>query len=102
MLKKLSIFALNIVFMVNKDKLYAEIDEYCALNAIDDIDSFKVKCLSVGFNIERYGISPHDNINRENNGVLEPENGKKTDEGSVVVKRRKIKIINKNNSGEDD
>ena len=44
-----------------------EIEIFCRLNKIDDIESFREECLRQGFNIIKYGISPQDNFNKENN-----------------------------------
>lgn len=47
--------------------LKKEIEAYCKLNKIDDVESFKEECLRQGFNIIKYGISPQDNFKKENN-----------------------------------
>ena len=39
-------------------KLKDEFWEYCRLNNITDIDSFMLKSLQQGFNIEKYGTEP--------------------------------------------
>ena len=39
-------------------KLKDEVWEYCRLNDITDIDSFMLKSLQQGFNIEKYGPTP--------------------------------------------
>ena len=39
-------------------KLKDEIWEYCGLNNISDIDTFMLKTLQQGFNIEKYGTTP--------------------------------------------
>ena len=39
-------------------KLKDEIWEYCRLNNISDIDTFMLKTLQQGFNIEKYGTTP--------------------------------------------
>ena len=44
-----------------------QIREYCSLNNIDDINAFANRCALQGLNIMKYGTSPIDNINRENN-----------------------------------
>lgn len=54
-----------------KDKLVKEIKEYCKLNEIEDVDEFANKCTINGFTIIKFGTSPLDNINRENNGIKE-------------------------------
>ena len=44
-----------------------EIETFCRLNKIDDVESFREECLRQGFNIIKYGISPQDNFKKENN-----------------------------------
>lgn len=44
-----------------------EIEIFCRLNKIDDVESFREECLKQGFNIIKYGISPQDNFKKENN-----------------------------------
>lgn len=44
-----------------------EIETFCRLNKIDDVESFREECLKQGFNIIKYGISPQDNFKKENN-----------------------------------
>lgn len=39
-------------------KLKSEIEEYCKLNNIKDVEKFISKNIEVGFNIEKYGNSP--------------------------------------------
>lgn len=41
--------------------------EYCKLNKIVDTESFINECLTIGFNIKKYGISPKDNFQIEKN-----------------------------------
>ncbi len=45
------------------------IRSYCELNGIDDVNAFANRCAMQGFNIVKYGISPKDNMERENNGI---------------------------------
>ena len=39
------------------------------MNEIEDINAFANRCLSQGFSIVKYGVSPSDNKEREENGV---------------------------------
>lgn len=94
--------------------LKKEIEAYCKLNKIDDVESFKEECLRQGFSIIKYGISPQDNFKKENNintkvndvsnGDVQEVSPKKEDETVSVAsnnenvekpKRKKIKIIKK-------
>lgn len=94
--------------------LKKEIEAYCKLNKIDDVESFKEECLRQGFNIIKYGISPQDNFKKENNintkvndvsnGDVQVVSPKKEDETLPTSsnnenvekpKKRKIKIIKK-------
>ena len=73
------------ISMSKEDKLYNEIKEYCSLNGIDDVEAFSYKCLLDGFNIVRYGMSPSDNIKKQNNV---------SNDVKVVKKKRKIIVKN--------
>ena len=52
-----------------KPSLCKAIAEYCEANNIDDVNAFANRCATQGFNIAKYGLSPGDNIERENNGI---------------------------------
>ena len=52
-----------------KPSLCKAIAEYCEANGIDDVNAFANRCATQGFNIAKYGLSPGDNIERENNGI---------------------------------
>ncbi len=78
-----------------KPSLCKAIAEYCEANNIDDVNAFANRCATQGFNIAKYGLSPGDNIERENNGIKDFRNEKGTrkkkeqqpkenDTGSVV------------------
>ena len=59
---------------IHLDKnLENQIKEYCEVNEIHDVEAFAIRCLKQGFNIVRYGLSPLDNINRENKGIKDFE-----------------------------
>lgn len=49
--------------------LEKQIRQYCEINEIEDINAFANRCLSQGFNIIKYGVSPTDNKEREENGI---------------------------------
>ena len=48
-----------------KPSLCKAIAEYCEANGIDDVNAFANRCATQGFNIAKYGLSPGDNIERE-------------------------------------
>lgn len=76
-----------------KPMLCKAIDEYCKLNGIDDVNAFANRCATQGFNIVKFGLSPKDNIERENNGIKDIKNEKarkKKDTGTVVQGKEKI------------
>ena len=87
--------------------LKKEIEAYCRLNKIDDVESFREECLRQGFNIIKYGISPQDNFKKENNigsivkDDVREEKGDKyehvndtyNNENIEKPKKKKIKII---------
>lgn len=49
--------------------LEKSIRSYCEFNGIEDINAFANRCAMQGFNIVKFGVSPKDNIDRENNGI---------------------------------
>ena len=49
--------------------LEKSIRSYCDLNEIEDINAFANRCAMQGFNIVKFGVSPKDNVDRENNGI---------------------------------
>lgn len=78
------------------DKLNKNIIEYCKLNDISDIENFKFQCLLKGFNIEKYGMSPQDNLSQQVkvNQYLSSNNDLNIDISKEnIVKKRKIKVI---------
>ena len=40
------------------NNILEEINLYCKVNNIDDIDKFVLKILRTGFNVEKYGLKP--------------------------------------------
>lgn len=67
------------------------IEEYCKENNIDDINAFANRCVRQGLNIAKYGLSPGDNIERENNGIKDFKNEKGTTEkenASTALQRK--------------
>lgn len=60
--------------------LEKQIKEYCKINDINDINKFVNRCLLQGFNILRYGLSPMDNMYRQNNGIKDFNNEENTNE----------------------
>lgn len=97
-----------------------EIKEFCKINGIEDVEGTINKCLIQGFNILKYGYSPQDNFNIENNisngktDIGTKEKGKSVEERpikandttkekeskpvekeKIPIKTRKIKIIKK-------
>ena len=61
-----------------KPSLCKAMAEYCEANEINDINAFANRCAMQGFNIVKYGLSPGDNIERENNGIKDFKNEKGT------------------------
>lgn len=71
-----------------------QINEYCSLNSIDNIEEFGIKCLMKGFSIEKFGNSPLDKIKMENG-----EDTEKKEQESVksenIKKVRKVRVVKK-------
>ena len=75
-----------------KPMLCKAIDEYCKLNGIDDVNAFANRCATQGFNIVKFGLSPKDNIERENNGIKDIKNEsrrKRKEQPGVLEKENK-------------
>ena len=83
--------------MANRVQLEKEIKEYCQLNNINDVAGFITQCMLMGFNTVKYGVSPKDNIKRENNEVETKSTNKikkeKTKKEPIKISKRTIKII---------
>ena len=43
-----------------------DIERYCKINNISDVDAFIDDCLIKGFNIVKYGLTPKENFDIEN------------------------------------
>lgn len=91
--------------MANKATIRKEMQSYCELNGIEDVDEFIWQCTVQGFSIVKYGTSPSDNVRREEEkpkkkagrprkAAASPEPSAKETEPEVKVTKRKIKIIN--------
>ena len=55
-------------------KIKEEIEKYCNLNSINNIDDFINDCLTIGFNVKKYGYSPQNNFNIEQNVISKIKN----------------------------
>ena len=69
-----------------KAALCKAIEEYCKLNNIEDTNAFANRCATQGFNIVKFGLSPKDNIERENNGIKDIKNEKSRKKKEPVTK----------------
>ena len=83
--------------MANRVQLEKEIKEYCQLNNINDVAGFITQCMLMGFNTVKYGVSPQDNVKRENNEFDTKSTNKvkkeKTKKEPIKISKRTIKII---------
>lgn len=73
--------------------LEKSIRDYCEANSIEDINAFANRCASQGFSIVKYGVSPIDNINRQNNGIKDIEKNEN---------RKKKDVVGNNEEKQDD
>lgn len=82
---------------MKESTILKDIKNYCNLNLIDDVDGFINKCLTYGFNIIRYGVSPKDNVRREINGIkdFQEESSNKKEISQEKSSKSRIKIIKK-------
>ena len=74
--------------MANRALIEKDIKEYCIANNINDVSGFITQCMLRGFNIFRYGLSPGDNIKRQNGEII--------DNGSNRTNKKKEEASNKN------
>lgn len=81
---------------------------YCELNEIEDINAFANRCALQGLNIIKFGVSPKDNIERENNGIKDikknvtsrkkkdapsKDEGKQVEENGIVERQQQEESI---------
>lgn len=91
--------------------LEKDVNEFCKLNNITDIDKFILTCFRNGYNIVKYGISPKDNFESQNkpleikeitNGKEETDIGPSEKEEPTVKKRTsRVKKTNEVSKEED-
>ena len=79
--------------MPNRVLIEKEINEYCKLNNINDIEGFITQCILKGFNTFRYGVSPSDNIKKENEEIESSKDTVENRERRTEIKKRKIKVL---------
>ena len=74
--------------------LEKQLRQYCELNEIEDINAFANRCLSQGFNIIKFGISPKDNVERESKGIKDiKKNNKLTNKPKNGTEETDIKDL---------
>ena len=71
-----------------------QINEYCSLNSIDNIEEFSIKCLMKGFSIEKFGNSPLDKIKMENGEYTEKKEQEAV-KSENIKKVRKVRVVKK-------
>lgn len=77
---------------------------YCEINGIDDINAFANRCALQGLNIFKYGVSPTDNIERENKGIKDikkNEKIRKQEENDIVGENEGKQIESKVNENKE-
>lgn len=84
------------------DGLLDDIRSYCSANGIEDVAAEIVRYISSGFNIERYGVSPFANMERESTPPSRPNPLKKPGGGEASASTpggqaigKKVRIIKK-------
>jgi hypothetical protein len=75
------------MFLTIPRKLEDEINSFCKLNEITDINEFLVSCLYKGYTIVKFGTTPKDNFNKEN----KPLEIEKYEESKVNTEGMEIK-----------
>lgn len=82
-----------------KSKIMIDIEEYCNLNGIKNIDEFVEYLLKTAFYIEKYGITPIPNIsgNSDKKNENKKLENKINNENSKPKNKIKIVKLEKNN-----
>lgn len=61
--------------------LEKDIIEFCKINNITDINHFMLTCFRNGYSIAKFGLSPKDNVQKQNKPLeIEDINDEKTEE----------------------
>ena len=81
--------------MANRALIEKEIKEYCELNNINDVQGFITQCILKGFNIFRYGLSPSDNIKRQNGDIIDNGSNRTNKKEKTITNSMGGKIENK-------
>ncbi len=91
--------------LIIPDILYKNISDFCKLNNLLDVEGYMIKLLQLGFNIEKYGVSPIQKSSQKEYFKQEKEAVKKEQEKTEpkVAKQKRVRIIktdsqNKNNN----
>lgn len=78
--------------IILKEDLSNDILSFCKANSIDDVENFALACLLKGYNIVKYGLSPMDNVNKENKPLSIDVDEKVN---NIEHKGKKVKILKK-------
>ena len=78
-------------------KIKEEIEKYCNLNSINNIDDFINDCLIIGFNVKKYGYSPQNNFNIEQNVISKIEKNNEDKTPIIDKTTKEEENIDKNN-----
>ena len=81
------------------ETLSKEIKSFCKLNGIKDVKAFMLKCLTNGYNIEKYGLYPYFPFDKKEDYNKDVEAENKSD--SKPKKVRVIKLKKDGNSGKE-
>lgn len=84
-----------------KDPIIDEIKAYCKLNDIKNVKDQILRFIKVGFDIEKFGTSPFNNFQRENeiSEDIKPDTKEKQEapkpKPTIGQEKQKIRIIKK-------
>lgn len=84
-----------------EDKLIKLISDYCNENSINDINGFINRCTKQGFNIVRFGLSPKDNLERQNKGIKDIEENEESKENIVGHSEKEERPREKNEQSDE-
>lgn len=77
--------------MVIDEKLLKDIVQYCELNSIEDINTEINELIRIGFSIVKYGITPFQKMEAQNETLSEKNNPDTSENGkNKIIKNTRI------------
>lgn len=77
------------------DTEWKQINDYCSLNSITDVNGFCVSCLMKGLSIEKFGASPIEKIKMETPSTIVKKDSSEGIDKKTAKVVRKVRVIKK-------